>query len=87
VKSSQELVTSNNQLPEIRAKLTVYGTTAEDDIAQKPGFDIAGGTGLKIVFEANGLPYSKVEVETGPFKGRLGWLSRASIDDPRTTMP
>jgi hypothetical protein len=55
-----------------------------DDMGKEPGFDVPGQTRFRILFESNVLPYSKVEFERGPFKGRVGWLSRGSFDDPRT---
>lgn len=88
VEYSQNLAMSLKRTPKLYAQLTVHATPLlPDDIAQQPGFDVTGGSGFKILFEENTLPFSKVEFETGPFTGRIGWLQRASMDDPRTRMP
>jgi hypothetical protein len=52
-----------------------------------PGYDVGGGTRFKILFENGAIPYLKVEFIDGPSKGRVGWLSRGSFDDPRTRFP
>ena len=58
-----------------------------DEMGRESGFDVPGGTRFKTLFESDVLFYSKVEFESGAFKGQVGWLSRSSFDDPRTHMP
>ena len=84
---AQSTVRSDGGPPKVYSRVTVHGNLVENDIGQQPGFDVPEGTRLKILFEADALPYKKVEFETGAFKGRVGWLSDASIDDPRTHWP
>lgn len=57
------------------------------DLDREPGFDVPGQTRFKILAESDILPYSKVAFDDGPFKGRVGWMPRVWIDDPRTRMP
>jgi hypothetical protein len=57
---------------------------AADDMGKEPGYEVPGQTRFKILFESDALMYSKVEFESGPFKGQVGWLSRGSFYDPRT---
>jgi hypothetical protein len=64
-----------------------YVQRAADDMNKEPGFDVPGGTRFRILLESDALLYSKVEFESGPLQGRVGWLSRGSFDDPRTHMP
>ena len=42
---------------------------------------------FKILFESDVLLYSKVQLESGPFKGQVGWLSRGAFHDGRTDYP
>jgi hypothetical protein len=58
-----------------------------DEMGREPGYDVPGRTRFKILLESDVLLYSKVEFESGPFKGQVGWLWRGSFDDPRTHMP
>ena len=60
---------------------------AADDMRKEPGYEVPGQTRFKILFESDALMYSKVEFESGPFKGQVGWLWRGSFDDPRTGYP
>jgi hypothetical protein len=60
---------------------------AADDMGNEPGFDVPGQTRFKILFESDVLMYSKVEFESGPYKGQVAWLSRRSFDAPRTGWP
>jgi hypothetical protein len=57
------------------------------DMPTQPGYDVPRQTKFKILFESDISPYSKVEFESGLFKGQIGWISRGSFDDPRTHMP
>jgi hypothetical protein len=57
---------------------------AADDMRKEPGYDVPGGTRFKILFESDALMYSKVELESGPFKGQVGWLWRGAFHDGRT---
>src|SRR5690242_2083802 len=57
---------------------------AADDMRKEPGYDVPGGTRFKILFESDALQYSKVEFESGPFKGQVGWLWRGAFHDGRT---
>jgi hypothetical protein len=57
---------------------------AADDMGKETGFDVPGQTRFKILFESDVLLYSKVEFESGAFKGRVGWLSRGAFHDGRT---
>jgi hypothetical protein len=57
---------------------------AADDMRKEPGYDVPGGTRFKILFASDALLYFKVEFESGPFKGQVGWLSRGAFHDGRT---
>jgi len=57
------------------------------EVAARPGFDVPGGAPFKIIFESQDLMYSKVEFDSGPLRGRAGWIWKGSIDDPRTRIP
>jgi hypothetical protein len=57
---------------------------AADDMRKEPGYDVPGQTRFKILYESDVLLYSKVEFESGAFKGRVGWLSRGAFHDGRT---
>ena len=57
------------------------------DMPKEPGYEVPGQTRFKILLESDILPYSKVEFEDGPFKGQIGWLSRAAFVDGRTRFP
>jgi hypothetical protein len=69
------------------ARVARFAQNAADDMGKEPGYNVPGQTTFKILFESGYLFYSKVEFESGPFKGQIGWLSRRSFDDPRTGMP
>ena len=56
----------------------------KNDFQRAPGYDVPGQTRFKLLFESNVLPYSKVEFDSGPVKGQIGWMSRADFDDTRT---
>ena len=58
-----------------------------DDMAKESGYEVPGQTKFKIVFESDVLRYSKVEFESWPFRGRVGWVSIGSFVDPRADMP
>jgi len=60
---------------------------AADDMRKEPGYEVPGQTKFKILFESDTLLYSKVEFESGPFKGQVGWLSRGAFHDGRTGWP
>ena len=62
-------------------------------ISGEPGFDIPGTTHLRILRESTchcthsaiaTLYYLQVEFTEGPSKGKVGWVCRGAIDDPRT---
>lgn len=57
------------------------------EVAARPGFDVPGGAAFKILVESQDLMYSKVEFDQAPVRGRVGWICKGSIDDPRTRMP
>jgi hypothetical protein len=59
----------------------------EDEMDKESGYEVPGGTRFRILFESGAVPYSKVELEDGNFKGRVGWLSRRSWYDRRTEWP
>ncbi|HTS50241.1 MAG TPA: hypothetical protein VMH05_19980 [Bryobacteraceae bacterium] len=54
------------------------------EVAARPGFDVPGGASFKILFESQDLMYTKVEFDKDPLRGRVGWIWKGSIDDPRT---
>lgn len=53
------------------------------EVAARPGFDVPGGASFKILFESQDLMYTKVEFDKDPLRGRVGWIWKGSIDDPR----
>jgi hypothetical protein len=55
-----------------------------DDLRGEPGYYVPGQTRFKILFESSVFPYDKVEFESGPWKGRIGWISKDSFYDART---
>ena len=57
------------------------------EVATRPGFDVPGGASFKILFESQDFMYTKVEFDKDPLRGRVGWIWKGSIDDPRTRMP
>ena len=58
-----------------------------NEMGLEPGYEVPGQIKFKILFGPDGVPYVKVEFESGPFRGRVGWLRRGSFDDPRTHFP
>ncbi|SRR5579884_1677862 len=56
----------------------------KDDLREEPGYYVSGQTRFKILFESSVFPFNKVEFESGPWKGRIGWISKDSFYDART---
>jgi hypothetical protein len=57
------------------------------EMGKEPGYEVPGQTRFEILFESDVVPYTKVVFDDGPFRGMIGWLSRAAFDDPRTRFP
>lgn len=60
--------------------------TAADILVKQPGFEVAQQSHFKILVEADFFRYTKVVFDDGPFRGKVGWVEKGSIDDPRTRM-
>jgi hypothetical protein len=62
-------------------------------ISGESGFDVSGATPLRILSESTcpwshsplaTVYYLRVEFMEGPNRGKMGWVCRSAIDDPRT---
>ena len=84
LKTYQELQYSGKDLNfeggELNRKLIV-------EMEREPGYDVPGQTRFRILFQESIIPYTKVVFESGPFKGRVGWLRPGTYDDPRMHWP
>lgn len=52
-----------------------------------PSYSVGGGTEFVILAEDDIFPYDKVRFESGPVKGRIGWIARGSFRDGRFDWP
>jgi hypothetical protein len=93
VRSREEAAKELGSREDIGTRLSVWHQSGRflsergERIGKEPGFDVPGRTAITILRESDTLRYSKVRFDDGPFKGKVGWVSRGLIDDPRTRMP
>jgi hypothetical protein len=57
------------------------------DLMQAPSYEAPGHTRCKILFESNAFPFDKIQFESGPSKGQVGWIAKGSFPDRRFEWP